>query len=188
MRKNTPLLASSTAAVVGLSIYAFALRWSGVNASVNLQNFVGLIMPLGFVAAVIERAVEIFISPWRDGGASQLEKVVTDKKAENAAAPTAANAQELSKANDALIAYRAATQQIAFAVSFTMGMLASIAGVRALGPFFDLTHVTETQKAFFSSVDVVLSAALLAGGADGIHSLVNAVTTFFDSTAEKANT
>jgi hypothetical protein len=34
-------------------------------------------------------------------------------------------------------------------------------------------------------VDVALSAALLAGGADGIHSVMNAITSFFDNTAEK---
>jgi len=33
---------------------------------------------------------------------------------------------------------------------------------------------------------VMLSATLLAGGADGIHSIVNAVTSFFNATADKA--
>jgi hypothetical protein len=37
----------------------------------------------------------------------------------------------------------------------------------------------------FNVVDVVLSAALLAGGANGIHSVVSSITTFFDSNAQK---
>jgi len=42
------------------------------------------------------------------------------------------------------------------------------------------------QQWTFLVVDVALSAALLAGGADGIHSVVNAFTTFFETTAQRA--
>jgi hypothetical protein len=42
------------------------------------------------------------------------------------------------------------------------------------------------QQVFFLCVDVALSAALLAAGADGIHSVVNAITSFFDASADRA--
>jgi hypothetical protein len=64
-----------------------------------------------------------------------------------------------------------------------------MAGVRALGNFVDANKLKDLafsqspQYLFFLCVDVALSAALLAGGADGIHSVVNAVTSFFDRTA-----
>lgn len=47
-------------------------------------------------------------------------------------------------------------------------------------------QATLGQKNTFIVFDVVLSAALMAGGADGIYSVVSAFTTFFDATAKKA--
>ena len=97
----------------------------------------------------------------------------------------------MKKASDALDDYRGETQRYAFTVSLTLSIFVAIAGVRALGPFAETAKLkdpkitSDGQHVFFLCVDVVLSSALLAGGADGIHSIVNAVTTFFDSTANK---
>ena len=46
----------------------------------------------------------------------------------------------------------------------------------------------DPQMVFFNIVDVILTAALLAGGADGIHSVVQAFTGFFDNTSSKQTT
>jgi hypothetical protein len=50
-----------------------------------------------------------------------------------------------------------------------------------------LKVLTTDQRGFFFTVDALLTALLLSGGADGVHSVVNAVTTFFDATATKAS-
>lgn len=105
----------------------------------------------------------------------------------------AQNAADLQAASDALDEYRGNTQRYAFAVSLTLSVLVSIAGVRALGNFVDAGKLKDpvfthgSQYLFFLCVDVMLSAALLAGGADGIHSVVNAVTSFFDASADKSS-
>jgi len=102
------------------------------------------------------------------------------------------NAADLKAASEALDDYRGETQQIAFAVSFSLGLLTSISGVHALGPFVisakcaGAGFASHHQEVFFLCLDVALSAALLAGGADGIHSVVNAITSFFDASADKA--
>jgi hypothetical protein len=106
-------------------------------------------------------------------------------------ASNAQNASDLKVASDALDEYRGETQRYAFAVSLGLSILVSIAGVRSLEPFIDTARFHNTsltspaQQVFFLCVDVALSAALLAGGADGIHSVVSAVTSFFDATADK---
>ena len=95
----------------------------------------------------------------------------------------------MKTASDALDEYRGETQKYAFAISLTLATLVSIVGVRAFGPFLDTGKfhtISRAQQLFFLCLDVGLSAALLAGGADGIHSITNAVTTFFYATAEKA--
>ncbi|MGB7762243.1 MAG: hypothetical protein WBL61_20585 [Bryobacteraceae bacterium] len=159
--------------------------------TVRLQDLSGLLAPLAFAAAVIERAVEILVSPWRDSEASKLERAVATIKAK---AADQQNPADLKAASDALDEYRGNTQRYAFAVSLTLSLLVSMAGVRALGNFVDAAKLKDpvfthgAQYLFFLGVDVALSAALLAGGADGIHSVVNAITSFFDSTAARPKT
>jgi hypothetical protein len=169
------------------------LPWSAINLTVSVSDLAGKLAPLAVAAAVIERAVEILISPWRDGEASKLSRSVDTARAAAANAPADSDAaKKLKDASDKLDDYRSQTQQYAFAVSLTLSVLASMAGVRALGAFFDTTSktlpagfLTSPQYYFFTVVDMALSAALLAGGADGVHSVMTAITTFFDSTATK---
>jgi hypothetical protein len=158
-----------------------------------LQDLSGLLAPLAFASAVIERAVEILVSPWRDAGASKLSKALAAIQARPAEpAACAQNAADLQAASDALDEYRGDTQRFAFAVSLTLSVLVSMAGVRALGPFADAVKLNDikltpsAQHLFFLVIDVALSAGLLAGGADGIHSVVNAATSFFDGAADRA--
>ena len=178
-------------AILCLITFGIWLRWEGVSLSIPVTNIANLLAPLVFAAAVIERAVEILVSPWRDAQASKLQTALSAIKAASAANPATQSAEDLQAASDALDEYRGETQKYAFGVSLTLSILTAIVGVRVLGPFLDVAKfhtATQAQQLYFLCLDVALSAALLAGGADGIHSIVKAVTTFFDSTAQKAKT
>ena len=193
MKKNWPLVVSGAVALLCIAIFRGFLNWDSLNLTVEVSSLAGLLAPLAFAAAVVERAVEILVSPWRDAEASKLERAVDAIKARpDDPATSAQKAADLKAATDTIDEYRGDTQRYAFAVSLTLSILVSMAGVRALGPFAKaadlndpkITH--EGQHLFFLCIDVALSAALLSGGADGIHSIVNAVTSFFDATADKA--
>lgn len=189
LRQKWPLIAASVAMVVALAIFWIWLTWTGLAFQVEASAVAGLLAPLVFASAVVERAVEILISPWRDQGASTRQKALT---AAQAIADDGQRAIAVKQASDALDAYKADTQQYAFAISMTIGMLTSIAGVRALQPFLkagalDTLKTAEcAQYSFFLALDVALSAALLAGGADGVHSVVSAVTSFMDASSASA--
>jgi hypothetical protein len=191
--KHAPLLIASGLALVGVFIFAVWLKWDGLVMTVSPDKSVGLLSPIAVAAAVVERGVEILISPWRDDEASKLERAVAAIKARPPDPATAMqNAAELQAASNALDEYRGTTQRYAFAVSIILSVLLGIAGVRALGPFldsakFDLLKMSHPgQHTYFLCMDVALTATLLAGGADGVHSVVNAVTSFFDASADKA--
>jgi hypothetical protein len=190
--KNWPLVTAAVIAVSCMGLFLFFLKWDGVFLSVKVTDLAGLLAPLAFAAAVVERAVEIIISPWRDAGASKLENVITAINARpNDPGAASQNALDLKAAKDALDAYRGETQKWAFVTSITLSFFVAMAGIRALGPFLDSAKfhdvkiTSDAHRLFFLCVDVALSAALLAGGADGIHSVVNAITSFFDATADK---
>jgi len=188
--KNWILLVTGAVALIVVIIFRYWVKWNPVSFAVTLASLTSNLAPVALAAAVVERAVEILVSPWRDPGASKLDKAMAAVKARPVdASAIAQNAADLQEISDKLDEYRGKTQQYAFAISLSLSILASIAGVRALGPFVDggLFYASSTlaQQLFFRTVDMALSAALLAGGADGVHSVVNAVTSFFDTSSDK---
>jgi len=182
-------------------IAVFAVSWrdrwgdlANCFALVKVGDFPGKLAPLAFAAAVIERAVEILISPWRDEGASKLQKAIDAVKARSANPPTAQDTINLARASDALDNYKGQTQRYAFSVSMVLSSMVALTGFPSIALFINTANCTwlnpayqSHQGRFLRSVDFALSAVLLAGGADGIHSIVNAITTFFQATAEKSS-
>jgi hypothetical protein len=185
-------LLSGSFVILSLGVFRWRVNWPSLIFTIKPSDLVGLLSPLVFAAAVVERAVEILVSPWRDAGADKLEKAIAAIKTRPANPATAQqDAADLKTASDTLDEYRGVTQQYAFAVSVTLSILVSIAGIRMFGSLLTAgkpagtTTPVNSQYLFLAWVDVALSAALMAGGADGIHSVVNAFTSFFDSTADK---
>lgn len=177
MGNKVVLLGYATVAI-GILILGVTLWWTAIPMSVSAGNVLSLLAPVAFTAAVVERAVEILVSPWRDGGAAALEAAVANA----AAAGKTAAAQSLA-------VYQAQTQRYAVAISLTLGILAALGGVRTIEPFVvagQLAKLSNQQRTFFLCVDAGLTALVVSGGADGVHSIVNAVTSFFDATADKA--
>jgi len=190
-----------------LVILAIVLAWPGINIKVDYSTVPTVLAPLILTAMFIERAVEVTISPWRDPGADQKARILKDAKNS-----TAAVASQQVAADD-FVQYKGKTRRYAFAFALLLGTAAAMVGIRALWPFLDdpngkfvaaavstVNGVTTLSKAqgnpindpqnhyartAFIVVDVVLSALLLAGGANGIHSVVTAFTSFFESNSQK---
>jgi len=174
-KRNWPLFASGAVAILALAIFAAHPLWEGLTFGISMTNVANLLAPLAFAAAVTERAVEILISPWRDTGANKLQAALA--AAQTVSSSVASSSDAATKASDALNEYRGETQRCAFAISVVLSLCVSIAGIRAFQPFlvstsFDtLKNAHPHQHAFFMAVDVALTTALLAGGADGVHSM-----------------
>ena len=95
---------------------------------------------------------------------------------------------DASSADATITSYRGVTKKYTYAISLLLGMFVAYCGVRGLTNLCGtnaFSNAHDGQKLMFNIVDVVLTAAVLAGGANGIHSIVNAVTTFADVTSDK---
>lgn len=168
---------------------------AGANFGFDPSYVISRFTPVLLTAACIERAVEVLVSPWRDAGAGQLavdlktaQLVATQLVATQDAGQNQNAVVTHSEAAKALHAYRGDTQQLAFLVSLILGLLASVAGIRVLDPFLApgaLNGLSWGQSILFASFDVILTATLLSGGADGMHSVVNAFTSFFEATSRR---
>lgn len=140
-----------------------------------------------FFSLLIERTVEIFMSIWRSEDANKIEAEVRRFVASKTPAMDAA----FIAAQEKLIKYKAETLQWTMPVGFALGLLVSALGVRALSQFVDLTAVGGNappgeQLWWFNLADIVFTGALLAGGADPIHKILDLYRKFVESSAAKA--
>ncbi|HKK37410.1 MAG TPA: hypothetical protein VJ994_14030 [Paracoccaceae bacterium] len=79
------------------------------------------------------------------------------------------------EAADDLMALKTRKAQVSSAAATVLGALVAAVGLRVLGglaPEDELKCLDAAQRFWFDGVDVLLTALLLAGGADGIHNVL----------------
>lgn len=133
-------------------------------------DLVQRLTPLFVIALFVERAIEVFVSPWRQNEEALIK---------------AAQGSELGcLLRQDLEAYKAGTKRIAFAAGVAMGIVVSAVGVRAFGLFVhpdQIAALTGLHARLFTTVDVVITGLAIGGGAEGIHKVVKVFTSFFDT-------
>ena len=141
--------------------------------------------PLLLIALIIERTLEVFLTIWRGPDSAKYDLDLKHQKAKG----SKSDLVEIQSQEKKLLEYKQQTQRIAFASSVALGILISALGIRALEPFVDadsLFQLPDFQQSTFRLVDVLLTGTLLGGGADGLHKIIAAFTTFMDSSKDKA--
>lgn len=117
----------------------------------------------------------------RDLSEAQLQPTLQRLDATNKLLAQIQNA--VRDAHAAMEKYKSETQRLTFVIGSLIGLLIGLAGMRILAPLVDLQLAgwSDFQLFAFHSIDVVLTAALLAGGASGIHEVI---AMFSDYTAK----
>ena len=151
---------------------------------------VGNLTALFLISLFLERALEVFVSSWRDADCRTLEHDIRYALATAKAAPDAAAAAEAERAvrekRHALHLYKAKTGRVAFICGLVAGAVIALAGARALGPLLVKLPDSGTPQALVVTVvDVVITAGLIGGGSDGIHKLVSVITDYLDAVRTK---
>ncbi|MGR9105911.1 MAG: hypothetical protein ACU843_03170 [Gammaproteobacteria bacterium] len=173
--------------VIGVWLAAHwpAIHFAKVEASEVMSHFGA---PL-FFALLIERAVEVFLMTWRSEGSYEKEATVKRLIKEG----KTPNDNELKKAQEELIKYKVETQQWALPCTFFLGLLIAILGVRVIEQFLEIPppgapgSLCEWQANGLHFVDIILTAALLAGGADPIHKVMDVFRKFMEASSAKAS-
>jgi hypothetical protein len=163
--------------------------FTAVTFKVDQSNILSYMAPLIVTSALIERAVEVVISPWRDKDADhKTNKVAAAAVAVTATAGDPAALQLLANSKCELTEYTGKTRQYAYAIALALSVVAVVAGIRTLWPMLPMDATTNQarfpgdagQRFFFNLFDQALTALLLAGGAAGLHAPINGLTTFFE--------
>jgi hypothetical protein len=149
----------------------------------DAADFTQQFTPLVLIALFIERSLEVFITVWRGGKTTELQRVV---EAAIALPEGGTKAEAVWSATKALNDYKSATQQIALPSGLILGIVISSIGVRGLGNFADLSGLPATQKYLFNVADVLLTGAVMGGGSDFMHKIITTFTDLMDATSQKA--
>jgi hypothetical protein len=151
-----------------------------------MEALIGLFAKLIAIALFIERTVEVLLTPWRGLGSNRMTARVKQAKAKLENGQTD-SVEEMSNAEDELREYKGQTRQIAFLVALALGMMISVIGLRGLEFFVDPNSMrTSSEQTFvFHALDVLVTGALLAGKAEGLHKMVSVFTSQLDKSAER---
>lgn len=184
IKKLFPWIPIVIALVIGVKVAMWPpLKFVNLSGAGFASHFSVLV----FFSLLIERTVEILMSIWRSEEANKREDAVKRLVDSN----TPATDENLISAKTRLIEYKAETLKWTMPVGFALGLLVSALGIRALSQFVDLTAtgtdaLTGTQRLWFNRIDILFTGALLAGGADPIHKLLDLYRKFVESSAAKA--
>lgn len=141
-----------------------------------IANVGNVLAPLVLIAAFIERAVEVLLTPVRGDHADRLRSRI--EKQQQAGGDVTALERELRD-------YKLTNRRIAFFMAVALGLLAALLGFRALESLFATPPAAGSSLQFF---DVVLTGVVIAGGADGIHTPVQAFTDYMERISRNAKT
>jgi len=154
---------------------------------------VGSFLGVAFVISIfLERAIEVFISVWRNPDAARLdvqlerlEQLLKETESPKEKSQVRAHLDQLKITR---ARYKVDTQTLAMWVSFFSGLLISVAGLRCLETLVvaeNLASLSDKQQFLFRMVDVLLTGGLIAGGSEGLHKISQVYTTFIDTTKQR---
>ena len=167
--------------ILALAVGVSTAMWPPLKfVKMSGSDFVSRLSVLLFFSLLIERTVEIVMSIWRSEKSNTLESEL------RVALKARSSFINFYPARANLIQYLAETLQWGMPVSFAMCLLLSALGVRALSQFFDQEILLEPQRWWLNFSDIVFTGALLAGGADPIHKILDLYRKFVESSAAKA--
>ena len=194
---KTPNERNERVVMVGLSFIITVLAaWLGTGnvafAELTLPAVTAITTNLLFVALLIERALEVFITSYTATGRAENEANVK-RCTENVA-----DAEKSEKPGDAVDAkavlhdaetdakrFKARTQVIALQSSVILGLLTAAVGYRVLAQLVNTSELTGLGVQGFVFIDVLLTGGLLAGGSKGIHALTQVFGKYLDDMAAR---
>ena len=162
---------------IAVLVLVILIWWNGdslkpIETEANGSPFLVALRQLGIlyiVALFVERALEVLLKAWRQGGRIRIQgKIATSTDDSRAAAE-----RELQE-------YKTDTQRRALLIGLTFGILVAVSGVRLLGPIFEFNPATDWtfQFAVFQFTDILITAGLIAGGSTTIHELMALIDEF----------
>lgn len=179
----------------------------------STNNVIDILAPAFIAALFIERAVEIFVVSIRKNRREIYEVELSDvnvKLDQLKGTGEITNNEEIAKCTiekealeKKLKFYKRETTKLSTFFSIIFSFLIAVTGIRLLAPFFEIDFIDclsginitpedcpsgidnlAESYDWFVRLDIFISTFVIAGGAAGMHSIVDAITSFADKTKE----
>jgi hypothetical protein len=154
-------------------------------AEFTSTEIANLLIKLAIAALFIERSIEVIMVAWRGRGKQKyISNLLAERKKGSAKqADSRILSEEEIEAARELEEYSAETKVLALLTAFGLGIVISALGLRALEPLLDADFfgsLGRTQKALFMGMDTLITGALLGGGSEGIHKILDSILSMFE--------
>lgn len=166
---------------------AAVLHWGQFSAltfkdpSIMNGALTSILTSLFVVAVFAERSVEVVLVSARTPGRQHIEGKI--KRLQAMAEKDAAVLRRIDEEQERLDAYRLDTARQAHCLSFALGVMISLVGVRALSGLVDETVLMGAQKTVFGLVDVVVTGGVIGGGSAVVDKIGRKIRQAFDLNA-----
>lgn len=172
-------------------------------SALSMASVSQILTNLLFVALVLERALEVFITAYRQPGRASFDvniKRISKEINKVNGMPDGtvlagggtkedkllALAAERQPHEEKLETYKSHTGVLALRAGLMLGLLTAAVGYRALAAVVDSGALSGLQASAYTFIDVLLTGGLLAGGSKGIHALTQVFGNYLDTLAEGA--
>lgn len=175
-----PIIGTICVLLLVAAVVNFA--FSGVDITDDWMSKVWPLLGSLFVIALfMERAIDVFLSAFRAGGADMLDlKISIKQKALIGVDRLSDSGKEMTAELENLLTerslYRVRSRQWAQWGGLLLGLLVAFIGFHALESLVDPEYVnlmkSTSHYRFFIAVDVLLTGALLAGGSTALNQIM----------------
>lgn len=165
--------------MVAIGISSWKPVWVPLRGDLTLQSVVGALGGLFVIVLLVERLTEIVIAVWRRPKA-EVMKTEIKQMAKDSSKET-----EKFQKQRSLTEYQTETKSLALWIGYGISVLVCCSGVGVLD---SLLQISAGNTIFLRGVDIVLTAALIAGGSDGFHQFMAALESFFKETKDRIQT
>ncbi len=158
----------------------------------STEFVVQLITAAFLVALFIERTTEVFHNAWRGGEGANIARELIEVKQKHKAAnmndTEIAGQSNVQKLQAKRAIYRSENKRLALLSGLILGIIISALGVRLIMPFLEPRVIDELSSGhhrLLIGVDVLVTGALLGGGANGLHKVLDLFLKHVDAKREK---
>ena len=160
--------------------------------TLEISDLVILLFFLLFISLVIERAIEAILNGWRRRGKQerklelkQLKNKIEREKDDQKKEELLIKKDDLTKCLDI---YTSVNRTLALLMGLGLGIVVSALGIRILQPLVDpesVANMSALHQKFFAGVDIFVTGALIGGGSNGIHRILDTVLSWSDKVSAK---
>ena len=144
-------------------------------SSFELNRLAGLLGSIFFVALLVERFLEIFVTDARYKEKKELTLKIEELEKKKPSEKEAEVKTEIMQLRLELEMFKKERERVITIAGFLVGTIVALFGVRILSNLISTQGMGILQEKYINIMDMILTGGLIAGGSGGIHALLNMI-------------